>query len=97
VGDDPEEANQSMLDNYKELYGRTPSITEVLALDAMILGHDILKNARNASDRDELDKNLKNQSKLNGLSTYWTFSDGIWIKKMNSMIITRGQVKRLFN
>ncbi|HLT22990.1 MAG TPA: ABC transporter substrate-binding protein [Bacteriovoracaceae bacterium] len=97
VGDDPEEANQSMLDNYKELYGRTPSITEVLALDAMILGHDIVKSSMNSSDRDSLDQNLKKQGKLNGLSTYWTFSDGIWIKKMNSMIITRGQVRRLFN
>ncbi|MFA5582798.1 MAG: penicillin-binding protein activator [Bacteriovoracaceae bacterium] len=97
VGDDPEEANQSMLDNYKELYGRTPSITEVLALDAMILGHDIIKSSLNSSDRDSLDNNLKKQGKLTGLSTYWTFSDGIWIKKMNSMIITRGQVRRLFN
>lgn len=97
VGDDPQEANQEMLDNYKALYGRVPSVTEVLALDAMILGNDILKNAGNASDRDSFDQAIKNQGKLNGLSTYWTFSDGIWIKKMNSMIITRGQVKRLFN
>ena len=97
VGDDPEDANQSMLDNYKELYGKIPSITEVLALDAMILGHDILKSAVNSSDRDELDSKLKGQGKLNGLATHWTFSDGIWIKKMNSMVITRGQVKKLFN
>lgn len=96
VGDDPEEANQKMLDEYKALYGRVPSITEVLALDAMILGHDIIKNSQNSSDRDALDKSLRSQGKLNGLSTYWTFSDGIWIKKMNSMIITRGQVKKLF-
>ncbi len=97
VGDDPEGANKEMLDNYKELYGRVPSVTEVLALDAMILGNDILKVSMSSSDRDGLDKKLRSQGKINGLSTYWTFSDGIWIKKMNSMVITRGQVKKLFN
>ncbi len=34
--------------------------------------------------------------KLKGLTTEWEFKEGVWLKKMNAMTITRGEIVKLF-
>ncbi|MCM2351638.1 MAG: penicillin-binding protein activator [Bacteriovoracaceae bacterium] len=98
VGDDPEDLNQEMLTKFREIYGKPAGLIEILALDAMKLGADALHaSGDEISGRDEFDAKVKGLGKLKGLSTEWEYKDGVWIKRMNAMAITRGEIVKLFN
>ncbi|MGE3610790.1 MAG: ABC transporter substrate-binding protein [Bacteriovoracaceae bacterium] len=97
VGDDPKDINQGLLNKFQQAYGKPASLIEVIALDATKLGAEALKAAGRISSRDEFDSGLKSAGKLHGLATDWTFKDGIWLKRMNSMAITRGEIVKLFS
>ncbi|MFP5386775.1 MAG: penicillin-binding protein activator [Bacteriovoracia bacterium] len=96
VGDDPKDINQEMLVKFQEIYGKPASLIEVLSLDAMKIGAEALRTAGDVSSRDDFDSKLKSSGKLNGLTTDWEFKDGVWMKNMNAMAITRGEVRKLF-
>jgi tetratricopeptide (TPR) repeat protein len=97
VGDDPKDLNLEMLNKFQEIYGKPASLIEILALDAMKLGAEILNTGSNTSSRDDFDSKLKSKGKLQGLATFWEFKDGIWLKEMNPMTITRGDIVKLFD
>ena len=96
VGDDPKDINQEMLAKFQEIYGKPASLIEILSLDAMKIGAEALNTAGDVSSRDDFDSKLKSQGKLKGLTTEWTFNDGIWMKDMTAMVVTRGDVIKLF-
>lgn len=96
VGDDPKDLNHDMLTKFQEIYGKPASLIEVLSLDAMKIGSEALNITGNVGTRDEFDERLKSSGKLKGLSTEWEFKDGVWLKKMNAMTITRGEIVKLF-
>lgn len=96
VGDDPKDINLEMLNKFQEIYGKPASLIEIISLDAMKLGAEALHATGEVSSRDEFDTKLKNQAKLKGLTTEWDFKDGVWIKKMNAMAITRGEIVKIF-
>jgi ABC-type branched-subunit amino acid transport system substrate-binding protein len=96
VGDDPKDINQEMLAQFQEIYGKPASLIEVMSFDAMKIGADVLLTSGDVSSRDDFDSRLKNKGSLKGLSTEWKFNDGIWMKDMNPMAITRGEIVKLF-
>lgn len=96
VGDDPEDLNQEMLTKFREIYGKPAGLIEILGLDAMKLGAEALHASGDVNGRDEFDSKIKSQGKLKGLSTEWEYKDGVWLKHMNAMAITRGEVVKLF-
>jgi ABC-type branched-subunit amino acid transport system substrate-binding protein len=96
VGDDPQDMNQEMLNKFREIYGKPASLIEILALDAMKIGAEALTASGNVSNRDDFDSKLKSQGQLKGLSTVWDYKEGVWIKRMNAMAITRGEIVKLF-
>lgn len=96
VGDDPKDINHDMLTKFHEIYGKPASFIEVLSLDAMKIGSDALGITGNIGSRDDFDARLKSAGKLKGLTTEWEFKDGVWLKKMNAMTITRGEIVKLF-
>lgn len=95
VGEDPKDFNQVMLTKFQELYGKPAGLIEILALDAMKLGADVIKASGEVSGRDEFDARVKEKA-LSGLTTTWSFKDGVWLKSMNSMTITHGEIVKLF-
>ena len=95
IGDDPKDINLAMLGKFKDIYGRDAGLIEILALDAMKLGADALEAGKEASGRDQFDGLVKAKT-LRGLTTSWSFLDGVWLKKMNPMTITRGEIVKLF-
>lgn len=97
VGDDPKDINLEMLNKFQEIYGKPASLIEIISLDAMKLGAEALHASGEVSSRDEFDSKLKNQAKLKGLTTEWDYKDGVWIKKMNAMAITRGEIVKIFD
>ncbi len=96
VGDDPKDLNQQMLDKFQEIYGKPASLIEVLSLDAMKLGAETLRISGDVGSRDDFDAKLKTAGKIRGLSTDWEFKDGLWLKRMNPMAITRGEIVKIF-
>lgn len=96
VGDDPKDINHDMLTKFQEIYGKPASLIEVLSLDAMKIGAEALNVTGNVASRDDFDARLKTTGKLKGLTTEWEFKEGVWLKKMNAMTITRGEIVKLF-
>lgn len=96
VGDDPKDINQEMLNKFKDIYGKPAGLIEILALDAMKVGAEALNASGEVTNRDDFDSKIKAKA-LKGLTTEWNFKDGVWIKKMNSMTITRGEIVKMFN
>jgi outer membrane PBP1 activator LpoA protein len=95
VGDDPKDINQEMLNKFQEIYGKPAGLIEILALDAMKIGSSALNASGEVSRRDDFDSKVK-EKPLKGLTTSWTFKDGVWLKSMNSMVITRGEIVKIF-
>ncbi len=96
IGDDPKDINHDMLTKFQELYGKPASLIEVLSLDAMKIGTEAIGITGNVGSRDDFDARLKSAGKLKGLTTEWEFKEGVWLKKMNAMTITRGEIVKLF-
>lgn len=96
VGEDPKDINQEMLNKFQEIYGKPASIIEIISLDAMKIGAEALNISGDVSSRDEFDNKIKSQGKLKGLTTEFEFKDSIWLKKMNPMTITRGEIVKMF-
>jgi outer membrane PBP1 activator LpoA protein len=97
IGDDPKDINQQMLNKFQEIYHRPASLIEIISLDAMKLGAETLQAAGEVRNRDDFDQKLKSKAKLKGLSTEWDYKEGIWLKRMNAMTITRGEIVKLFD
>jgi outer membrane PBP1 activator LpoA protein len=97
VGDDPKDINQQMLNKFQEIYHRPASLIEIISLDAIKLGAETLQIAGEVRNRDDFDQKLKSKGKLKGLSTEWSYKEGVWLKRMNAMTITRGEIVKLFD
>lgn len=96
VGDDPKDINQEMLTKFQEIYGKPASLIEIISLDAMKIGVEALNASGDVSSRDDFDAKLKSKGVLRGLTTDWQYKDGVWLKQMNAMTITRGEIVKLF-
>ena len=96
VGDDPKDINQVMLNKFQEIYGKPASLIEIIALDAMKVGAEALNASGDISNREDFDNKIKAKAVLKGLTTEWNFKDGVWLKKMNAMTITHGEIVKLF-
>ncbi|HXH74357.1 MAG TPA: ABC transporter substrate-binding protein [Bacteriovoracaceae bacterium] len=96
VGDDPQDINQDMLVKFQEIYGKPAGLIEIMALDAMKLGAEALQASGPVSGRDEFDTKIKEKGELKGLAAAWVYKDGVWLKRMNTMTITRGEIVKLF-
>lgn len=95
IGEDPKDINQEMLNKFQEIYTKPAGLIEILALDAMKVGADTLGAATDASDRSEFDGKIKELA-LKGIATTWSLKDGVWIKNMNPMTITHGEIVKTF-
>lgn len=97
VGDDPKAINQGMLNRFQEIYGKPAGLLEIIALDAMKIGSEVLIKTGEVSHRDEFDSKLKDAGAVRGLTTAWNYHDGIWLKEMNAMVITQGKIVKMFD
>ena len=96
VGEDPKDINQEMINKFQEINGRPAGLIEILAIDSMKIGAEALTTAGEVTAREDFDEKLKAAGKLKGLTTEWDLKDGVWIKKMNSLTITHGEIVKMF-
>jgi outer membrane PBP1 activator LpoA protein len=95
VGDDPKDLNMELLNKFQETYGKPAGLIEILALDAMKVGVEVLNAGGEVSNREDFDTKVK-EKPLKGLATSWNFKDGVWLKDMKPMTITRGEIVKMF-
>jgi ABC-type branched-subunit amino acid transport system substrate-binding protein len=96
VGEDPKDINQEMINKFQELNGKPAGLIEIMAIDSMKIGAEALTTAGDVSAREDFDAKLKAAAKLKGLTTEWDLKEGVWIKKMNSLTITHGEIVKMF-
>lgn len=97
VGDDPNDFDAKFLEKFKEINNKRADLIEILALDAIKIGVETLFVANNVDRRDEFDQKLRTAGKIGGVSAEWFFQDGIWLKRMNPMAISKSGITKLFN
>lgn len=95
VGEDPKDLNQEMLRKFQELYNQPAGLIEVMGMDSMKIGAQLL-SFKNISSREDFDKQLRELEAVKGMSSQWELQDGLWLKRMNAMTITRGDFVKLF-
>lgn len=95
VGEDPKDLDAQMLAKFQEIYGHQAGLIEVMGMDAMKVGSN-LASFKGVSSREDFDKQLRETASIKGMSAHWELQDGIWLKRMNAMTITRGDFAKLF-
>lgn len=94
VGDDPKDFNNSFATDFKTRYGGAPKLIETLAFEAANVGMEIIKKTK-AQNRDELESNLLSLNGINGITGNFYLKEGIWMKEMDILRITRGAIKKV--
>lgn len=95
VGEDPKDLNPEMLSKFQELYKQQAGLIEVMGMDAVKIGAQLLSFS-GVSSREDFDKHLREAAAIKGISSQWELQDGLWLKRMNAMTITRGEFVKLF-
>ena len=94
VGDDIGELSEEFSQGFHARYRSKPRIVEILSYDAFTLATLLLKDARLES-RDELDRHIRSQRKLSGITGQWNLRDGVWLKRMATHKLKRGEIRKL--
>jgi hypothetical protein len=61
----------------------------------MKIGAEALRVTGEVTGRDEFALKLKSQGTVQGLTTVWELKEDVWLKKMNAMMISRGEISKL--
>ncbi|MBY0516592.1 MAG: penicillin-binding protein activator [Bacteriovoracaceae bacterium] len=95
VGEDPGDLNQVVFKKFQETYGKAPTLLEMLGYDGGLIAGQLLKDA-SISQRSSFDDQMKKLGKLLGMSTEWTLTEGLWIKKMQPLVMRSGEIHKIF-
>ena len=93
IGDNILSGKSKFSKSFFSRYKRWPKIIEMRAYDGLTVLRDLLKNNR-ISSREDLNRYIKSQSSLEGITGKWKLKDNIWIKEMIPLTIVRGKVQR---
>jgi tetratricopeptide (TPR) repeat protein len=96
IGDDPKDLNTELLTQFSNIYGNNYGLIEILSLDAMKIGSEIIRLTTESDDREEFDIKLGESSEIKGIASLWNLRSGLWLKKMNAMTISRGEFSKIF-
>lgn len=95
VGENPAAANTELFRKFQETHGKVPTLLETLGFDAALVSGQLMSDP-NISQRAVFDQRMKDLGTLTGSSTSWSLVDGLWIKKMNPLIIRDGEIQPIF-
>lgn len=95
IGDTMETSQEDYRRNFIRDYKRRPRVVELRSHDAMVIAADLVGHGE-YDTRDKLDLHIRGKKELSALTGKWVFSDGVWIKEMNTLKISRGKIDTLF-
>lgn len=96
IGDDPKDLNSDLLSQFSKIYGSSYGLIEIFTLDAMKIGSEILRITSEIGDREEFDLKLNEKAEITGIASKLNLRNGLWLKKMNAMTISRGEFSKVF-
>lgn len=94
VGDDPKDFDQEFMAFYKKRNKRIPRLLEINAFEAMTLALKIIGGSKIAQ-RDEIESKLVNLKTVNGVTARWNLIDGIWLKEMDFLKVSKGTIEKV--
>jgi ABC-type branched-subunit amino acid transport system substrate-binding protein len=95
VGEDPGDVNQEFYKKFQETHGKAPTLLETVGYDGALLATQLIKDGE-LSQRSAFDKQLRDLGKLQGMTTEWVLVDGLWIKKMQPLVMKNGGIHKIF-
>jgi len=96
VGEEPGDTNQDFYKKFFATHGKAPTLLETVGYDGGLLATQLLKDG-SLSQRAAFDKQMRELEKLTGMSTSWSLVDGLWIKKMQPLVIRNNEIKKIFD
>lgn len=96
IGDEVQANVKEFTQSFYKRYQSAPKLIEMRAYDSMAITRKIL-SAREFSSRDELESYTRGLTKLTGLTGEWNQVEGIWLKEMGALQLSRGNIKPVFN
>ena len=76
--------------SFNNHYHKRLRLIELLGYDAIKVAHNVLTNAT-YQNRKELSLKLENIQHISGITGTWTYSNGIWLKKMLTLGLYKGK------
>ncbi len=96
VGDDPDFIDSEFRTRYFKRYSKSPKLIETLSYDAFNVSFKALNNLK-FENREQLEISLKTRKSIRGLTGLWYMKDGVWLKNLTPLTISRKKVVKLFN
>lgn len=94
IGENPKDINRQFVRYFQRTFSRSPGLLETLSYEALQVGF-AYAGGFNASNRRVLDEQVRELGTIKGMTNNWVFYDGLWIKTMNSLMISRGKVSKV--
>lgn len=94
VGNDVSEVSSDFLNLYKKHNGVAPKLIDTRAYVGMKLVSQIIAG-QNFSKREDLEKRILGVGELTGLATKWKLSEGLWLKDMDILKISKAGFSKL--
>lgn len=94
TGDDPTQINKEFYSSFYQRNKTRPGMVDSWSFEAMSLALDLIVNSKFES-RDDLEKKLVSKQKVKGLSGIWNLKEGLWIKDLDILKLTRSKVVKL--
>ncbi len=93
VGDDPKDFDKNFGTNFKLRNHKSPRLIETLSFEAMNLSLNIIEGTK-FEKREELETRLVNLQRINGVTGSWNLKEGIWMKEMDFLRVSRGKIQK---
>jgi ABC-type branched-subunit amino acid transport system substrate-binding protein len=94
VGEDPLDIPQQFFKSFFEIHGKQPGVVEAIAYDGMKAALQLVSN-QSSTDREDFDQSLRSRGTIIGLNKSWTLLEGLWVKNLDILVITKGEIKKL--
>lgn len=94
VGNDVSEVSSDFLKMYRSHNGFSPKLIDTRSYVAMTLVNQIIKG-QNFSKREDLEKRIIDLKSVSGLATKWQLEDGLWLKDMDILKISKRGMRKL--
>jgi hypothetical protein len=94
VGGHEDDINKEFTSFFKEFNTKRPTIVETLAFEGVNLGINLIQGDQ-YKERDELEKGIKSLKTLEGVTGKWSLADGVWMKDLSLMRISRRKANKI--
>lgn len=88
IGNDIKELGVNFQKSYRAYNNVNPTLVDTISYDSMVIAKSILDN-QTFKKRDELENRLLGLDKISGMTSSWTLINGLWLKKMDILKISK--------